>query len=97
LPPLPSIRRPSVYGARRDLGAQLPPDDDIDRKRDQRRHQQQQADNRSLVEVLLSDHLLVHVDRQHIEVAADDLGHAEVVDGIGKDDQRRADISPSIR
>ena len=44
-----------------------------------RRQQQDQPDDSAPVEVLLADHLLVDVDRQHVEVAADHLRDAEVV------------------
>ena len=63
----------------------------VDREGDHRRQQQDQADHGAHLEVLLADHLLVDVGRQHVELAADHLGHAEIGDHQGEDDEDGAD------
>ena len=63
----------------------------VDDEGDHRRQQQDQADHRAHLEVLLADHLLVDVGRQHVVLAADHLGHAEIGDHQGEDDEDGAD------
>ena len=63
----------------------------VDGEGERRRRQQHHADHRAHREVLLADHLLVDVGRQHVEIAADHLGDAEVGHHQGEHDQRRAD------
>ena len=55
-------------------------DEPVDGERDQRRDQQHNRDHRAHLEVLLADHLLVDVDRKHVELPADHLGQAEIGD-----------------
>jgi hypothetical protein len=64
--------------------------DPVDDERDEHRGEQNQADDGAFVEVLLADHLLEDIERQHVEVAADHFGDAEVADRVGKDDHRGA-------
>ena len=52
--------------------------------------QQDQPDDRAPVEVLLADHLLIDVDGEHMEVAADHLRDAEIADRVREDDHRGA-------
>jgi hypothetical protein len=68
-----------------------PLDHAIDCEGQKCRQQQQHRHHRADREVLLADHLLVDVDRQHVGVAADDLGHAEFADRHREHDQRGRD------
>jgi len=63
----------------------------IDQEGEDRRQQENHADDRAHLEVLLADHLLVDVGRQHVVLPADDLRGAEVGDDRGEDDEGRAD------
>ena len=63
----------------------------VDDERHHGRQEQDEPHHRAHLEVLLADHLLVHVDRQHLEAAADDLGHAELGQRHGEHDHRRGD------
>ena len=55
------------------------------------RHQQHQRHHGPVAQVLLAHRLHVNLNRQHLEVAADDLGNAELADRIGKHQHARAD------
>ena len=79
------------HGAGRELRLQPPLHPPVDDEGDEHRHQQHEAHHRALVEVLLAHHLLVDVDGQHVEVAADHLRDAEIADGVGEHHHRRAD------
>ena len=68
--------------------------DAVEREGEHRRRQQHHADHRAHLEVLLADHLLVGVGRQHVELAADHLGDAEVGDHQREHDEQRALIRP---
>jgi hypothetical protein len=56
-----------------------------------RRAQEQEADDRAALEVLLADDELEDVGREHVEVAADHLRDAEVGHHERERDQRRRD------
>ena len=86
-------RRFGTYGTARaeNCACSLPLHPPVDDEGDQHRQQQHEAHDRALVEVLLADDLLVDVDRQHVEVAADHLRNAEIADRVGEHDHRRAD------
>ena len=56
----------------------LPLHEPVDAEGQHRRHQQQEADHRAALEVLLADDELEDVGREHVEVAADHLRDAEV-------------------
>ena len=56
---------------------------------DDRRQQQDQADDRTHLEILLPDDLLVDVGRQHVVLAADDLRDAEIGDDQDEHDEGR--------
>ena len=64
---------------------------------DHGRHQQHEADHGAHLEVLLADHLLVGVGGEHVELAADHLGDAEVGDDQREHDERRARSGRSAR
>ena len=66
------------HGASRQHGGLTPVDKMIDAKGQQRRCQQQNGHYRALGKVLLADDQLEDVGRQHVEIAADHLGDAEV-------------------
>ena len=53
--------------------------------------QQDHADDGAHLEILLADHLLVDVGREHVVLAADHLRHAEIGDDQGEDDEDRGD------
>jgi len=63
----------------------------VDDEREHCRQQKDQSHHRAHAEVLLTDHLLVDVGREHVVLAADHFRHAEVGDDEGEDDERRAD------
>ena len=87
----PTVRLGRIeHGARRQQRHLLLLHDAVDRKREQRRDQQHHRDHRAL-EVLLADHLLVDVEREHVVLAANHLGHAEVGDGQVEHDERGRD------
>ncbi len=54
--------------------------DPVDRERDHRRHEQNHRNDGPHLEILLADHLLVDVDRQHVVLPADHLGQPEIGD-----------------
>ena len=60
----------------------------VDGEGQHRRRQQQQRHHRAALKVLLADHQLEHVGGQHVEVAADHLGDAEVGHHQREADQR---------
>jgi hypothetical protein len=60
-------------------------------KGEHRRDEQHHAHHRAHLEVLLADDLLVDIGCQHVKIAADDLGRAEVGDGERKHHEARAD------
>jgi hypothetical protein len=63
----------------------------VHREGEHGRRQQQDGHHRTALEVLLADDQLEHVGGQHVEVAADHLGDAEVGDDQRERDQRRRD------
>ena len=65
--------------------------DTVDDEGEHRRQQQDQADHRAHLEVLLADDLLVDVGGEHIVLAADHLRHAEIGDDQDEDHEGRAD------
>ncbi|MNI27332.1 hypothetical protein D3C73_810650 [compost metagenome] len=69
----------------------------IDPETEQRRQQQHHADQRTATELLLADHRLVGFQRQHLIVAPDHHGHAEVGDGQGEDQTERGENSLTRR
>ncbi len=50
----------------------------VGNKGDDRGHQQDHADDRPHLEVLLANNLLVNIDRQHVVLTTDDFRHAEI-------------------
>ena len=79
------------HGAGRQQGHLLALDHAVGDEGEQGGGQQHQADHRPHLEVPLADHLFVDVHRQHVVTAADHLGHAEVGDDQGEDDETGAD------
>ncbi len=75
----------------REGGRPLPLRPALEEETSHRRRQQHDPDHRAHVEVLLPDHLLVYVCRQHGEVAAHHLGDAEIGDGEGEGDDSGGD------
>ena len=61
----------------------------IDTEAEQRRQQQHHADQRAATELLLADHGFVGFQRQHLIIATDHHGHAEVGDGQGEHQTER--------
>ncbi len=86
-------RRPGRVrdAARRQHRLLATPDRPIDEERHQHRQQQDQADDRADLEILLANDLLVNVDREHVVVRADDLRHAELGHRHRENDHRRGD------
>ena len=82
---------PQGHGAGRQHGRLAPADVAVDRETEHRRRQQQPGHHSALGKVLLTDDQLEDVGSHHVEVAADDLGDAEVSDHQGKAHQRGRD------
>src|SRR5262249_57466848 len=56
-----------------------------------RRQQQNEADDRPHLEILLPNHLFIGVGRQHVELPADHLGDAEIGNHEREHDEQRRD------
>ena len=79
------------HGARRQQRDLPALDHAVDDEGQHGRHQQHHADHRAHLEILLADHLLVGVGRQHVELPADHLGDAEIGDHQREDDETGVD------
>jgi hypothetical protein len=63
----------------------------VDGERQHRGREQQQGDDCTFLEILLADNELEHVGGEHVEVAADHLGNAEVGDDEREGHERGGD------